>query len=333
MRALLNVAIALPLVWAITLTAPALAQTFSSGSSGADGAFTPTTNTTLTLPANGVFNFTTISIPSGVIVRFTRNAANTPVTLLATASVTIAGTLEVSATNGGNVVDGTFLGSNAGAGGPGGFAGGSGANGGARAIGGTGPVRGRGRAIRLVATTINGANGTLDVRGGSGNSGIGIGSGGGSVGRLRVEAYTNSAVLNVNAIAPSVALPSAVALANGPTLTITAIGGVVTPAAPTASFSMPDITLPAAIANPVTLTLTGTNIPPGATVIVVVNGQTGGSIAVSTTLSGTMASTRATAAVTIPTNRPCVVSASATFTPVTAGIAPVTIAVAQRDVV
>ena len=92
MRALLNVAIALPLVWAITLTAPALAQTFSSGSSGADGAFTPTTNTTLTLPANGVFNFTTISIPSGVIVRFTRNAANTPVTLLSTASVTIAGT-------------------------------------------------------------------------------------------------------------------------------------------------------------------------------------------------------------------------------------------------
>ena len=420
MRALLNVAIALPLVWAITLTAPALAQTFSSGSSGADGAFTPTTNTTLTLPANGVFNFTTISIPSGVIVRFTRNAANTPVTLLATASVTIAGTLEVSATNGGNVVDGTFLGSNAGAGGPGGFDGGSGANGVAAAVGGTGlgpggggpgagagyaaaggvvsptgmpgapygnaellPLiggagggggdaalgttsagggggggailiassgtinarggsggggnnpggGGSGGAIRLVATTINGANGTLDVRGGSGNSGIGIGSGGGSVGRLRVEAYTNSAVLNVNAIAPSVALPSAVALANGPTLTITAIGGVVTPAAPTASFSMPDITLPAAIANPVTLTLTGTNIPPGTTVIVVVNGQTGGSIAVSTTLSGTMASTRATAAVTIPTNRPCVVSASATFTPVTAGIAPLTVRLAQRDVV
>src|SRR5438105_746539 len=310
MRALLNVAIALPLVWAITLTAPALAQTFSSGSSGADGALTPTTNTTLTLPANGVFNFTTISIPSGVIVRFTRNAANTPVTLLATASVTIAGTLEVSATNGGNIVDGTFLGSNAGAGGPGGFDGGSGANGVAAAVGGTGLGPG-----------------------GGGNSGIGIGSGGGSVGRLRVEAYTNSAVLNVNAIAPSVALPSAVALANGPTLTITAIGGVVTPTAPTASFSMPDITLPAAIANPVTLTLTGTNIPPGTTVIVVVNGQTGGSIAVSTTLSGTMASTRATAAVTIPTNRPCVVSASATFTSVTAGIAPLTVRLAQRDVV
>src|SRR2546430_14820104 len=145
MRALLNVAIALPLVWAITLTAPALAQTFSSGSSGADGAFTPTTNTTLMLPANGVFNFTTISIPSGVIVRFTRNAANTPVTLPATASVTIAGTLEVSATNGGHGVDGTFLGSNAGAGGPGGFDGGSGANGVAAAIGGAGLGPGGGR--------------------------------------------------------------------------------------------------------------------------------------------------------------------------------------------
>jgi hypothetical protein len=423
MRALMNVVIALPAVWTVTMTAPALAQTFSSGSSGADGAFTPTTNTTLTLPANGVFSFTTISIPSGVTVRFTRNAANTPVTLLATGNVTIAGTLDVSATNGGNVVDGTFLGSNAGVGGPGGFDGGSGANGVAATIGGTGlgpggggpgagagyagaggvvsptgmpgapygnaellPLiggsgggggdaalgttsagggggggavliassatitltgtinarggsggggnnpggGGSGGAIRLVATAITGANGTLDVRGGSGNSGIGIASGGGSVGRLRLEAYTNSALFNVNAVPPSVALPSAVALANGPTLTITAIGGVTTPAAPTASFSMPDITLPAAVPNPVTLTLSGTNIPPGTAVTVLVSGQTGGSTAVSTTLSGTMASTRATAAVTIPTNRPCVVSAFATFTPATAGVAPGAVAVAQR---
>jgi hypothetical protein len=423
MRALMTVAIALPFVWTVTMAAPGLAQTFSSGSSGADGAFTPTTNTTLTLPASGVFNFTTISIPSGVTVRFTRNAANTPVTLVATGNVTIAGTLDVSATNGGNVVDGTFLGSNAGVGGPGGFDGGGGANGVAATIGGsglgpggggsgagagyaaaggvvsptgtpgapygnvellpliggsgggggdaalgttsagggggggailiassgtitlTGTINARGGgggggnnpggggsggAIRLIATTITGANGTLDVRGGSGNSGIGIASGGGSVGRVRLEAYTNSALLNVNAVAPSVALPSAVALANGPALTITTIGGVATPAAPTASFSVPDITLPAAIANPVTLTLSGTNIPPGTVVTVVVNGQTGGSTAVSTTLSGTMASTRATAAVTIPTNRPCVVSASATFTPATAGTAPATIALAQR---
>src|SRR5947207_3936007 len=415
MRALLNVAIALPLVWAITLTAPALAQTFSSGSSGADGAFTPTTNTTLTLPANGVFNFTTISIPSGVIVRFTRNAANTPVTLLATASVTIAGTLEVSATNGGNVVDGTFLGSNAGAGGPGGFDGGSGANGVAAAIGGTGlgpggggpgagagyaaagggvsptgmpgvpygnaellPLiggsgggggdaalgttsagggggggailiassgtitvtgtinarggsggggnnpggGGSGGAIRLVATSIMGANGTLDVRGGSGSSGIGVGSGGGSVGRLRLEAYSNTAAVNVNNIPPSLALPSAVALANGPTLTITSVGGVATPAAPGASFTAPDVTLPASTTNPVTVALAGVNIPPGTAVLIAVNGQTGGNPVTSTTLSGSLTYATVPASVPIPTNRPSVVSASATFTLVATGGAP-----------
>src|SRR2546426_1003989 len=68
------------------LPAPALAQTFNSGSTGADGPFNPTANTTLALPPNGVFNFTTINIPSGVTVRFTRNATNTPVTMLASGS-------------------------------------------------------------------------------------------------------------------------------------------------------------------------------------------------------------------------------------------------------
>jgi hypothetical protein len=431
MRPMINAALALPVVWTVALTPPALAQTFNSGSTGADGVFAPTTSTTLTLPANGILNFTTVSIPSGVTVRVARNAANMPVTLLATGNVSIAGTLDVSGTSGGNVMDGTFLGSNGGAGGPGGFDGGNGANGVASTIGGTGlgpgggaagagagyaaaggvvsptgtpgapygnaellpliggsgggggdaPLGstsagggggggailiassgtitltgtisarggsggggnnpgggGSGGAIRLVATTITGAGGTLDVRGGSGNSGIGIASGGGSVGRLRLEAYANSAVLNVNAVPPSVALPSAVALAGGPTLTITAIGGVPTPTALTASFSTPDITLPAAIANPVTVTLAASNIPPGTAVTVVVNGQTGGSAAVVTTLTGTMTSSGATAVVTIPTNRPCVVSASATFTPATAALAPhaapsVWITRAQADVV
>jgi len=69
------------------------AQTFSSGSTGADGPFAPTSDVTLTLPPDGVFNFTTVTIPAGVTVRFTRNTANTPVTLLATGDVTIAGTL------------------------------------------------------------------------------------------------------------------------------------------------------------------------------------------------------------------------------------------------
>jgi hypothetical protein len=173
---------------------------------------------------------------------------------------------------------------------------------------------GSGGAIRLVATSITGVNGTLDVRGGSGSSGIGIGSGGGSVGRLRLETYTNTAAVNVNGVAPSVAPPSAVALANGPTLTITSIGGVAPPAVPTASFNTPDVTLPASVTNPVAVTVAGTNIPAGTPVVITINGQTGGITAVAATLSGTIESTSATAAVTIPSNRPSVVSASATFT-------------------
>ena len=77
---------ALPKAWfiitGIVLTAPAMA--FDSGSSDADGAFNPIVDTDICLlPADGIFNFTSVNIPSGVIVRFERNVANTPVTFLA----------------------------------------------------------------------------------------------------------------------------------------------------------------------------------------------------------------------------------------------------------
>lgn len=113
-------------VLALGGASPGLAQTFSSGSTGADGAFAPTATTTLTLPQNGVFNFTTVNIPSGVTVTFTKNAANTPVTMLATGTVTVAGTISVNGTIGtiGTITGPLF---NPGVpGGPGGFAGGQG---------------------------------------------------------------------------------------------------------------------------------------------------------------------------------------------------------------
>lgn len=68
-------------------------------SDGSDGAFRPTTNQTLDLPADGVFNFTVIDIPSGVTIRFRRNDANTGVVLRATGAVSIAGVIDVSAGN------------------------------------------------------------------------------------------------------------------------------------------------------------------------------------------------------------------------------------------
>lgn len=103
---------------AIALSATSVSAQFSSGSTGADGAFNPTVNVTVTLPPSGVLNYTTVNIPQSVQVRFTRNALNTPVTILAQGNVTISGEIVVSGDNG----NGRF----GGLGGPGGFRGGNG---------------------------------------------------------------------------------------------------------------------------------------------------------------------------------------------------------------
>jgi hypothetical protein len=110
------------------LAAPALA--FDSGSTGADGDFSPTVNTELQIPESGVFNFTTVNVPTGVTVTFKKNSTNTPVVILASGNVTIAGTINVSggkaadsgAAGNGNIGDDGIPGS----GGPGGYEGGRG---------------------------------------------------------------------------------------------------------------------------------------------------------------------------------------------------------------
>ena len=103
--------------------------TFNSNSSGVDGALNDTTlpkactrtQNTITCqlpPTDGVFNFTTVNIAAGVTVQFTKNARNTPVTLLATGDVTINGMFDVSG--------GRTVGITGADGGPGGGRGGSG---------------------------------------------------------------------------------------------------------------------------------------------------------------------------------------------------------------
>lgn len=72
---------------------------------------------------NGVFNFTTITVPSGITVRFKRNSANTPVRWLATGEVTVNGVLDAS----GQFGDSALPVGVAAAGGPGGYDGGRGA--------------------------------------------------------------------------------------------------------------------------------------------------------------------------------------------------------------
>lgn len=106
------------LLTGIVLSATPSQAQFSSGSTGADGAFSPTSSVTVTLPPSGVFNYTTVNIPQGVVVRFTRNSLNTPVTILATGNITISGQIIVS----GNDNNGRL----GGLGGPGGGNGGNG---------------------------------------------------------------------------------------------------------------------------------------------------------------------------------------------------------------
>ncbi|MBI3247750.1 MAG: hypothetical protein HYZ50_14700 [Deltaproteobacteria bacterium] len=76
------------------------APSYSQVSNGSDGAFSPSGNVTLDLSSrpDGTFHFTTITVPAGVTVRFTRNLVTNPsAILLATGNVAINGTIDVSA--------------------------------------------------------------------------------------------------------------------------------------------------------------------------------------------------------------------------------------------
>jgi hypothetical protein len=92
------------------------AQTFSSGSTGADGALDlstlncPINICQVQLPESGILNFTTVNIPLGKELRFKNNSRNTPVTLLAQGPITVAGSIDVSSVYifGSGVCGGTF---------------------------------------------------------------------------------------------------------------------------------------------------------------------------------------------------------------------------------
>ena len=96
----------------------ALASTHAQTALPPGDSFTaPSGNTTYTLPPDGQVNYRTFTVPSGAIIKFTRNAANTPVYIIATGDVSIQGIVDVS----GSVGSAT----GAGISGPGGFDGGA----------------------------------------------------------------------------------------------------------------------------------------------------------------------------------------------------------------
>src|SRR5210317_1177303 len=102
------------LVGLLCLLAAAPVSAFDSGSSGADGALSPSSDTAIVLPPNGILNYTTLNIPAGVTVRLRSNAANTPAFILVQGDAVIDGVIDIRG------VDGTVIDLNP----AGGFAGG-----------------------------------------------------------------------------------------------------------------------------------------------------------------------------------------------------------------
>ena len=355
------------------------AQSFSSGSTGADGALDlstmicPANVCTVQIPESGILNYTTVNVPSGRILQFRANLRNTTITLLAQGSVTIADIVSVSAKDGTNYYipgPGGFYGGDAnnGAGfGPGAgtfdghregqwvgplslspIVGGSGGcglctafngchtgggGGGAitiasstsitvsstgevRAIGGGDPANyggpGSGGAIRLVANSVN-VSGTLRATGANL-----YGNYAGGNGVIRLEAPQGSLSFTGNAT-PAAGLfpinPTVVPSAS-PSLIIASIGGFPVPSYAGQRFDTYDMLLPNQLADPISVVIHANNIPVGTQVTVgVVNGSPS---ATSTpgTLSGTFASSSATASIS-NLNRGAVtyLLATATFDP------------------
>ena len=170
------------------ITSTAAQVQFTSGSTGADGPLNVTSNTTLDLPPDGIFNFTTINVASGAALTFNRNPLNTPVYLLATGDVLVSGFVHV---NGQDAVGGI-----PGKGGPGGFDGGYSSFPGFPAGSGQGPGGGAPGQPGVFGEGITGntniyGNTLLSPPiGGSGGGGGGTGGGGGGGGAMLIASST-----------------------------------------------------------------------------------------------------------------------------------------------
>jgi hypothetical protein len=159
-------------------------NSFSSGSTGTDGAFNPTTTQTIAVPESGVFNFTTVNIPVNVIITFSRGTNNKPLTILASGDVIIAGTINLDGKVGNT--NGTGA-----SGGPGGFDGGTGGYGFDQSFSGT-PGDGPGGGGGGIGSATNPQPGG---GGGGGYGTAGVGGGGGAVSGLGGPKYGSATIL------------------------------------------------------------------------------------------------------------------------------------------
>jgi hypothetical protein len=181
---------------------------------------------------------------------------------------------------------------------------------------------GSGGSIRLIANTISG-NGSITANGGGGGNASASSTGGnGSSGRIRLEA---SNILRTAATSPPMAIgyPYAVVPPNMPTLTITSIGGMTVSGVPSGAFGTPDVMLPFNTKNPITIVVTGTNIPSGTLVTLNANPSEGTITSTSGALAGTDTSNNVSLSLNISTAYPSIITASVTYTLTAANGAPI----------
>jgi len=195
------------MAWLGLSAAGLVAQEFNSGSTGSYGALTVANNATLTveLPPDGILHCTTVTVGISATLRFTPNALNTPVYLLAQSNVVFESGSSIGLTGGNS------SGALPGRGGPGGFGGGYGGFGPTAPANRGGDGFGPGRGVNaqnkvhavysrtlgantsiygnaLILPLIGGSGGT----GGNGNPGQGGGGGGGAI----LIASSTSIVMN-----------------------------------------------------------------------------------------------------------------------------------------
>ena len=183
---------------------PGVRAQVNSGSNGSDGAFNPPTNTVINMAdhTNGIYQYTSVNIPSGVTVTFIPNANNSPVVWLIQSSCVINGLVSVAGSDGGDV--GTV-----GLAGPGGFRGGAGNAENLPPGDGYGPGGGKGAVLaggnasfgtKGEATTnyaqgysgdTYGTSFLLPLMGGSGGGGGGSRGGGGGGGAIMIVANSS----------------------------------------------------------------------------------------------------------------------------------------------
>lgn len=187
------------LAFALASSGAAWAQSFSSGSTGADGAFNPTTTQTIVVKPGGVYNYTTVNIPVNVTVTYVAGADNAPLVILASGDVNISGTINVPGINGNapTISPGPTIGA---PGGPGAFRGGNGGHpNGLPGTPGHGPgggavsTGGGGAGASYGAPTVFGLTPLFGGSGGGGGqtiSGVSAGSGAGGGGAILIASST-----------------------------------------------------------------------------------------------------------------------------------------------